>query len=141
MLRTLLGIIVGLVTAMLLIFALEAAGMMVFPPPAGLQLNKEADLAQLVTQSSTGKKAWVVFGWALASFVGGWVAARIGRRYPRAAALSVAVLIMIGTVMNAMVIPHPMWMNALGVLLPVPLALLGARLAQPRGENPVPPGL
>ena len=141
MLRTLLGIIVGLVSAMLLIFALEAAGMMVFPPPVGLQLNNEADLAQLVAQSSPGKKSWVVFGWALASFVGGWVAARIGRRYPRAAALSVAVLIMIGTVMNAMVIPHPMWMNALGVLLPVPLALLGARLAQPRGENPVPPGL
>ena len=97
MLRTLLGIIVGLVTAMLLIFALEAAGMMVFPPPAGLQLNNEADLAQLVAQSSTGKKAWVVFGWALASFVGGWVAARISRVQPRFAALAVAALIMVGT--------------------------------------------
>jgi hypothetical protein len=134
MLRTLLGIIIGLVTAMLLIFALEAAGMMLFPPPPGMQLNNEADLAHLVAQSSTGKKAWVVFGWALASFVGGWVAARIGRQHPRFAALSVAVLIMVGTVMNAMVIPHPMWMNLLGVVLPVPLALLGARLARPHGN-------
>lgn len=136
MLRTLLGIIVGLVTAMLLIFALEAAGMLVFPPPPGSQLNNEADLARLVAQSSTGKKAWVVFGWALASFVGGWVAARIGRRHPRFAALGVAALIMVGTVMNAMVIPHPMWMNVLGVLLPVPLALLGARLARPGHADP-----
>ena len=134
MLRTLLGIIVGLVTAMLLIFALEAAGMMVFPPPAGLQLNNEADLAQLVAQSSPGKKSWVVFGWALASFVGGWVAARISQLHPRFAALAVAALIMIGTVMNAMVIPHPMWMNVLGIVLPVPLALLGARLARPRSK-------
>ena len=134
MLRTLLGIIVGLVTAMLLIFALAAAGMMVFPPPAGMQLNNQADLAQLVAQSSMGKKAWVVFGWAFASFVSGWVAARISRVYPRFAALAVAALIMIGTVMNAMVIPHPMWMNLLGVVLPVPLALLGARLARPRNK-------
>ncbi len=133
MLRTLLGIIVGLVTAMLLIFALEAAGMMLFPPPPSMQLNSEADLAQLVAQSSMGKKAWVVSGWALASLVGGWVAARIGRQHPRFAALSVAVLIMVGTVMNAMVIPHPMWMNLLGIALPVPLALLGARLARPHG--------
>lgn len=139
MLRTLLGIIVGLVTALLLIFALEAAGMMVFPPPPGLQLNDEADHARLVASSSTGKKAWVIFGWALASFVGGWMAARISRLYPRIAALAVAALIMVGTVMNAMVIPHPMWMNVLGVLLPVPLALLGARLARPRSANLSPP--
>lgn len=31
-----------------------------------------------------------------------------------------------------MVIAHPLWMNLLGILLPVPLALLAARLAAPR---------
>ena len=36
--------------------------------------------------------------------------------------------------MNAMVIPHPLWMNLLGVVLPVPLALLGARLARADGK-------
>ena len=129
MLRTLLGIIVGLVTAMLLIRGLEAAGMMVFAPSQGVH-----DLSNLVTSAPTGKKAWVVFGWALASFVSGWVAARISRVYPRFAALAVAALIVIGTVMNAMVIPHPLWMNLLGIGLPVPLALLGARLARPRNK-------
>ena len=83
MLRTLLAVVAGVITAMLLMFALEAAGLMLFPPPAGLQINNEADLALLVEMSSTGKKAWVVFGWALASLVGGWVAARISRRHPR----------------------------------------------------------
>jgi hypothetical protein len=129
MLRSVLGIIAGLITAMLLIRGLEAAGMLVFPPSAGVH-----DLSNLVTSAPMGKKAWVVIGWALASFVGGWVAARISRLHHRFAALSVAVLIMVGTVMNAMVIPHPMWMNVLGVALPVPLALLGARFARPRSK-------
>lgn len=130
MLRTLLAVVAGVVTALLLILALETAGLMIFPPPAGQQLNNEADLALLVEMSSTGKKIWVVFGWALASLIGGWVAARISRRHPRGAALAVATLIVIGVVMNAVAIPHPLWMNLLGVLLPVPMALLGARLAR-----------
>lgn len=132
MLRTILAVLVGLVAAMLLIFGLETLGMMMFPPPAGMPLETEADLTRLVAMSSTGKKAWVVFGWAFASFVGGWLAALISRRHRRIAALAVAVFIVAGTLMNAMVIPHPMWMNVLGVLLPVPLALLGAQLATPR---------
>ena len=132
MLRTLLAVLVGLVAAMLLIFGLESLGMMMFPPPPGMPLETEADLARLVAMSSTGKKAWVVFGWAFASFVGGWLAALISRRHRRIAALAVALFILAGTLMNAMVIPHPMWMNVLGVLLPIPLALLGAKLAMPR---------
>ncbi len=132
MLRTLLAVVAGVIAAMLLMFALETLGLMMFPPPPGLQIHNEADLAMLVAMSSTGKKLWVVSGWALASLAGGWVAARISRRHPRGAAVAVGTLIVIGAVMNAMTIAHPLWMNVLGVLLPVPMALLGARLARSR---------
>ena len=132
MLRTLLAIVAGVIAALLLMLALETLGLVLFPPPPGLQLQHEADLALLVAKSSTGMKLWVVLGWLLASLAGGWVAARISRRYPRGAAVAVGTLIVIGAAMNAMTIPHPLWMNALGVLLPVPMALLGARLARPR---------
>ena len=43
-----------------------------------------------------------------------------------------ALFIVAGTVMNAMVIAHPLWMSLLGILLPVPLALLAVRLIGPR---------
>lgn len=135
MLRTVLGVLAGLVVAMLLIFGLEFIGMAMFPPPPGMVLQNETDLARLVAESSTGKKAWVVFGWAFASFAGGWLAAWIGHHHRRIAALAVAVFIVAGTLMNAMVIPHPVWMNVLGVLLPVPMALLGAKLATPRNRD------
>lgn len=132
MLRTLLAIVTGLITAMLVIFGVEAAGLFFFPPPAGMRLETEADLARLVALSSPAAKAWLVFGWALGSFVGAWVAARISIRHCRIAALAVALLVVAGTVMNALVIAHPLWMNLLGILLPVPLALLAARLAESR---------
>jgi hypothetical protein len=132
MLRTLLAIVAGLITAMLVIFGVEALGLLLFPLPAGMRLDTEADLARLVAMSSPAAKAWLVFGWALGSFVGAWVAARISRQHRRIAALAVALFIVAGTVMNAMVIAHPLWMNLLGILLPVPLALLAARLIGPR---------
>ena len=132
MLRTLLATLAGLITAMLVIFAVEAAGMLLFPPPAGMRLDTEADLARMVAMSSPAAKAWLVSGWALGSFIGGWVAARLSARYRRIAAAAVGLLIVAGTVMNAVVIAHPMWMNLLGILLPVPLALLAARVGGKR---------
>lgn len=132
MLRSIGAVVAGLVVAFLLMFGLEMLGMALFPPPPGLSLRDEADLARLVEMSSFGKKLWVVSGWSLASFAGGWLAARIGRRHRLVAGLAVGTFIVLGVVMNAVTIPHPMWMNALGVLLPIPLAWLGARLAMPR---------
>ena len=79
-------------------------------------------------------KALVVAAWAAGAFVGGWVAARIARPYPRSAAIAVAAAVMLGVVAIIVAMPaHPVWMSALGLLLPVPLALLAAGLARPRG--------
>jgi uncharacterized membrane protein len=36
---------------------------------------------------------------------------------------------------NAVMIPHPLWMTIAGVLLPVPTAWLGAKLATRRASG------
>jgi len=38
--------------------------------------------------------------------------------------------VLAGVIANAVMIPHPTWMTVLGVLLPLPAAWLGARLAR-----------
>ena len=128
--RTMLGVLAGLLTAMLLMLVVEGAATALFPP-AGAPPQTPAELARLVASSPWGLKAMVVGGWALASLAGGWVAAKIAR-HPRAAALGIGLLVVAGCVLNAVSIPHPWWMNALGVLLPLPLALFGQRLARRR---------
>ena len=131
MLRTILGVIAGIVAAVLLMLGVEALATTLFPLPPGINPHNEADLARLVALAPLGMQALVVIGWALASLGGGWVAAKIAR-HPRGAALGVGLLIVAGSILNAVSIPHPLWMSALGVLLPVPLALLGARFAVKR---------
>lgn len=130
--RTILGVVVGLVVAMAVIFLVEGLATMVSPPPPGLDPRNEADLARLVATASMTTRVLVVVGWLLGSFVGGWVAARISRAHRVAAALVIGAGIVAGVVLNATMQPHPLWMNVLGVLLPVPLAWLAARLATPR---------
>ena len=137
MVRTVVAVLLGLVVALATMLLLEFIGMSLFPLPPGIDLENEQDLARLVESASAGKLLWVLAGWALAAFAGGWVAATISRRHPRGAALAVAALIVAGVALNAAMLPHPAWMTLAGVLLPLPVAWLAARLAaRPR---PAPP--
>jgi hypothetical protein len=128
-LRTILAILAGLLVALATIIALEYLGMSLFPMPVGVTLQDETDLARLVAEAPTGKLLWVVLGWALAALLAGWTAARLSRAHRRIAALCVGGLIVAGVAATVATIPHPGWMVAAGLLLPLPLAWLAARLA------------
>lgn len=130
--RTIAGTVVGLAVAMAVIFLVEGLATAISPPPPGLDLRNEADLARLVETATPIMKAMIVFGWLLASFVGGWVAAKISRSHRVAAAVVVGIGVVAGVILNATMLPHPLWMTVLGVALPIPLAWFAARLATPR---------
>lgn len=136
MLRTILAVFAGLAIAVVTMLALEYLGMSLFPPPPGTRLDNEADLAALMASAPTGKLAWVLLGWTLAAFVGGWVAARLSTRHRAGAAITVGVLIVAGVILNVSTLPHPLWMAVAGVLLPIPAAWLASRLVK---AAPTPP--
>lgn len=132
MLRTILAVVAGLIVAVVIMTCSEMIGTHLFPLPEGFSKDNPADWAALMQAMPVSAKLWVVLGWCVASFAGGWVAATISRLHKRGAALAIGVLIVAGCIANAVLIPHPWWMTALGVLLPVPLALLAARVAAPK---------
>jgi hypothetical protein len=49
--------------------------------------------------------------------------------------VTVATVILLGVIANNMMIPHPQWMTIAGIVLPIPLAWLAARLATPRVQR------
>ena len=134
--RTLLGIVVGVVVMWLVVAGIEFASHAIYPPPAGLDPMQTADLEKILAASPLAALAMVVAAWLLGTFAGGWVAARIAN-HPRVAAVLVALGVMAGVAgMIAMMPNHPLWMSALGILLPIPAALIAARLANPRKTHP-----
>ena len=115
------------------IMGIEYLGHTVYPPPPGLDPMVTQDLSAIMAAQPLAALAFVVLAWVAGAFAGGWVAARISRSHPRAAAVIVALMVMAGVVAMIVQLPdHPRWMAALGLLLPVPAALLAAKLARPR---------
>lgn len=135
--RTILGVVAGLATMIAIISVVELLGAQLFPPPAGVDMRDPEAFATAITEMPMAALAIVVVAWVLGAFAGGWVAARIASAHPRAAAVVVALAVVAGVVLMMLTLPHPMWMALLGVVLPVPAALAGARLARPRAT----PGL
>lgn len=131
--RWLLGVLLGLAAMFVVIMGVEYLGHQLYPPPPGLDPRRTEDLAALLAQQPVAALLFVVVAWVVGAFAGGWVAARISRRWPRSAAVVVALMVMLGVVMMILQVPgHPQWMAILGLVLPFPAALLGARLARPR---------
>lgn len=133
--RTILGMLVGLLTMWLTVAALEFLGHAMFPPPAGLDPQNPEHLQMIFAAAPVGAFVMLVVAWAGGSFVGGWVAARIAR-HARAAAVAVALFVMAGVAGMIVIVPdHPTWVAALGLLLPIPVALLAAKLAARREKT------
>jgi hypothetical protein len=133
--RTVLGILLGVVTTMIVISLVERLGHSIYPPPDGLDPKNPAHVGQIVVAAPVGALAMVVLAWCIGTFVGAWVGARIAR-HPRIAALASALVVMFGVAVMIKLLPdHPLWMAALGLSLPVPLALIAATLAQRRPKD------
>lgn len=131
--RTIAGVVVGVVVAWLAIMLAEFASAPLHPMPAGFDMHDPASVAAFVATLPVAALLLVLAGWVLGALIGGYVAARIARRLRPA--LTVGIVIVVGVIANAVMIPHPLWMTITGVLLPVPAAWLGARLATRRASD------
>jgi ABC-type Na+ efflux pump permease subunit len=107
----------------------QTVGHSLFPPPADINLADPEDVKRLMASLPAAAFAFVLLGWFLGSFVGSFVARKIARS--NAAAWAVAVLFILFTAMNFVMIPHPLWMIAAGVLIPLASAWLAIRFSGP----------
>lgn len=128
MVRLILGIVAGVVLAVVLVGSFEMAGHALFPPPAGIDLKDPAQLAAVMDQIPLAAKLWVVGAWTLATAIAGLVAAVTAKR--AWAAWVIATVVAALAVITILMIPHPMWMKVAAVAGPALggwLAVLAAR--------------
>jgi hypothetical protein len=127
MIRTILAVIIGIAVSIACVMAVEGAGGLVYPKPVGIDLHDMEQVRAYVTTMPLGAKLVVVFAWLLGAFLGGLATVLVARHRTRLAIVP-GVTIAIGTIANAILLPHPMWMPAIGVLGAIPMAWLGGRL-------------
>jgi MFS family permease len=125
MLRNILSVIAGLFVGSAVNMALVMLNAYVlFPMPPGTDMNVPEQLNAYIATLPTVAFLVVLAAHLGQSFVGGWVAARLGTSRPMLLAMIVGVLTLVGGIMNWMTVDGPTWM-----MIEMPLYLVVAWLA------------
>lgn len=124
--RGLIAVVAGLVVAMLVTRGIEAIGHAIFPPPEGLDLNRMVDQARIMEAMPFEAKLSVVLAWFLGSLAGAAAAIAIARRVLPAWIVAVAIGAL--GLWTTQPFPHPDWMLASAVVLPLVAVLVAKRL-------------
>lgn len=124
--RGVVATVTGLIVAMLVVGVVETVGHGIFPPPAGLDVLKPEDQVRMMEIIPLGAKIAVVAAWFLGALAGCAAAAWISRNI-RPGWIVAGVLILAGMYTTQM-FPHPVWMVACAVVLPIVGKLVADRL-------------
>jgi hypothetical protein len=138
MVRSVVAVLVGVVIATVGILALESLGHLVYPLPEGVNPNDMEALKKVLPTMPVGAFLCVLFMYAVGSFVGGLIAGWIARRAQTVHALIVGAILMALGVVNMLMLPHPGWFWAASLLVYLPPAYLGSRLAPRPPSAPQP---
>jgi hypothetical protein len=111
MLRNIGAVIAGLVVGMIVNMALVMLnGYVLFPMPAGMDMNDPAQLNNYIATLPQQAFIVVLLAHLGQSFVGAWVAARLAASRPMLLAMIIGALSLLGGIGNAMQIDLPTWM-------------------------------
>ena len=132
MLRNFLAIIFGGILGMALNLGLIELNMSFFPMSPGLDQNKPEDFNTYVSTLPASAFILVLAAHLGQSFVGGWIAARLGASRPMLLAMIIGILTLTGAIIMTIMTPDgPAWLT---VELPLCLAVAWAagRIEQKR---------
>ena len=110
-LRNILGVIVGMIVGMIANMALVMANLALYPPPEGMDPMDPEQLNPYLATLPTAAFILPLIAHLAQAFVGGWVAAKIGKSRPVLLAMIIGVLSLLGGIMNFMNLSEaPRWM-------------------------------
>lgn len=114
MLRLVLGVIVGIVSGFVVIYAVEQVGHQIWPVATELDLKDKAAAAVFLANMPLGGLLTVVAAWILGAYTGSVVGLMIADRR-RIAGVVPAAVIFAATVLVLFMLPHPLWMAVGGL--------------------------
>jgi hypothetical protein len=134
MLRNILSIVAGVLVGIIVLFCVELTGHLISPPPA-INFNDIEAMKAYTANAPSIVFIMLIAAYMAGSFVGGLVAGTIAKQKKLDNALSVGgILLGLGTY-NLFSLPHPMWVVVSGIIVFIPFAWIGGKLAENRIKN------
>lgn len=110
MARSIGSVVAGIVTAFVVVLAVETIGLQIFPQPAGMDPLNPESVRQHMSEIPTGSFVTVLVAWTLGAFTGPVVAKWIAGENSRGPAITVVALFVAMIVYNLLAVPGPTWM-------------------------------
>ncbi len=126
--RKILAVVFGIVVAVVLIIAIEALGHAVYPMPEGLDLTDPEALQAYVMDAPIAALLFVLGAWLVATLVGGLLACFIAKESPLVYSAIIGGLVLLGTIINLMSIPHPTWFSITAISAIIATIFVTSRL-------------
>ena len=115
MIRMILGTVVGVTVAFVTVLVMQKIGHLVFPPPADFDVNDTEALRTYVDSMPVGAFAFVLASYVIGTFDGVFIACLIARMKYHVFGVIVGGLMLVATIANLILIPHPHWFSASAV--------------------------
>jgi hypothetical protein len=130
--RQILAVIVSLIVAVAIIMISQMLTSLAAQPPSTQTMSDPAALADYMSKLPPIVFAMILIGYAVASFAAGFIVAKMSRQQgaSKTLPLIIGVLLTLAFIANVVSLPHPIWFVIVGLLLFIPLALVGHRLAK-----------
>ena len=132
MLRTVLGALAGIITAVVTIMFMDFLSHSIYPPPAGIEIMDTEALNAYLAAAPVGALVIMLVGYLIATFDGVFVACLIGRIQPFIYALIIGVLMLAATASNLIMLQHPTWFSVSAIVGIIVSAALAWQLATKR---------
>ena len=131
--RNIIAAVLGTAVAFGIVSISDSIAGRLFQLPAGLDTNNPAlmksAMEAAIAQAPLSAVLTMVAGYFIAALVGAFIAKKIADEKSTRPPLMVGILVLAATILNFTMLHHPTLMVVLGVLAPMPGALLGARVA------------
>lgn len=134
--RKILAVLAGILAAVVIVFVIEFISSMVYPPPPGMDMSDMEAMKAHVQTLPTGAFIFVLAAWTIAAFVGGLVAGKIAKSNEVLFAWIVGGVLLIASIANLVMIPHPVWFSVTGIVLILVATFMAGKFGQCRRSTP-----
>ena len=131
--RKILALVVAMIVAFAVMMIVEMLNSTQLAPPSTDILADKAKLAEYMANGPVQAYVVVLIGYFLASFAGGFIVTKMSHQVTQTMTLPIVigVILTLGMAANLYILPgQPLWFAVLGLLIFIPVSLLGHRFAR-----------
>ena len=124
-----LSVIMGVITGWVLVSIGDMINYKLFPAPKNFDYTNKESLKSFIDDLPVKAFLIMLLFWAISVFVGGFVTGKIAKLNWRKASLITGGILLLSSIGNMLMIPQPIWMNIIVIIMYIPLAYLGGKIA------------